>query len=185
MSSRCSSSVTQVRVFCALKCSCSSTLAAVDRHWILSSMPHRSCHSVTLVSLMSEPVFVVHPYKFTINNLHASIWHVPEISTSKANKNRHKVIFPVHQWAEECDIPHCHSKVALADASCGLHYSLYFWAELLRGMVRIRLRLELMLLFKNTLSWQIDVDKHKYELCPADGTEKCSVCLVACLAAIK
>lgn len=53
---RCSSSVTWTDVFCALKCSCSSTLAAVDRHGNLESLPLQSYHSVTVVSLMSEPL---------------------------------------------------------------------------------------------------------------------------------
>lgn len=53
---RCSSSVTWPDVFCALKCSCSSTLAAVDRHGNLELLPLQSYHSVTVVSLMSEPL---------------------------------------------------------------------------------------------------------------------------------
>lgn len=48
--------VTWAHVFCALKCSCSSTLAAVDRHGNLELMPHQSYRSMTLVSLTSEPL---------------------------------------------------------------------------------------------------------------------------------
>lgn len=50
----CSSSVTRADGFCALKCSCSLTLAAVDSHgnfWVAASS-----YTVTVVSLVFEPL---------------------------------------------------------------------------------------------------------------------------------
>lgn len=51
-----SPALTWSHVSCALKCSCSSALAAVDRHGNLELMPHQPYHRVTLVSLTSEPL---------------------------------------------------------------------------------------------------------------------------------
>lgn len=68
----CSSSVTGADGFCALKCSCSLTLAAVDSHgnfWVGAS---------SLVTLwrwcrLCLNLFVERSYQFTINNLNVSV----------------------------------------------------------------------------------------------------------------
>lgn len=64
----CSSSVTRADGFCALKCSCSLTLAAVDSHgnfWVAAS----SLVTLWRCCRLCLNLFVERSYKFTINNL--------------------------------------------------------------------------------------------------------------------